>query len=360
MRLTIEEVLKRLRAEGLASDADEEAVRALPFRSGHEDMPWYMRAAVGIGAWAATAFLLGFLFGISVLDDAAARIVAGAVLLGGAVWTRRRSPSEFVRHATVAAALAGQALIVVGVGSSSDSGVLAGMLGVLLSLVLIVVMPDPVHRFLSVLVGLGCAIVVAVDLRWSEGLEVITILVLVGAALAWRSGANVRSAAVGEILEPAGYGLVVATFAILLFSAMTGGFAGSPGPREWAVGPATTTAVGVLLIFLVSTILREHGRPQFGREGLAAFVTIAVLCALTLSSPGVIAGAAALILGFDRRNTVLMGFASLFLLIFGPVYYQSLDLTLIEKAGVLVASGAVMLGARALLVRRAGPGAEAG
>ena len=40
-----------------------------------------------------------------------------------------------------------------------------------------------------------------------------------------------------------------------------------------------------------------------------------------------------------------------FLTVFGSVYYYSLSMTLMEKAGVLAASGVVLLGARAVITR---------
>lgn len=70
-----------------------------------------------------------------------------------------------------------------------------------------------------------------------------------------------------------------------------------------------------------------------------------------MSTPGIIAGAAVLTLAFDRRDTVLLGMAVVFLLCFGSVYYFSLHLTLLEKSGVLAGSGALLLAIRHRLAR---------
>jgi uncharacterized membrane protein len=74
------------------------------------------------------------------------------------------------------------------------------------------------------------------------------------------------------------------------------------------------------------------------------------------SSPGIVAGAAVLILAFDRRNPVLVGMAVVFLLVFGAAYYYNLDLTLLEKSGVLVGSGLLLLAIRSRLVPRGSEG----
>ena len=107
----------------------------------------------------------------------------------------------------------------------------------------------------------------------------------------------------------------------------------------------------LVLAGLVVAILGEHGTPRRSPTTLVAVVAAALLGAGTLSTPGVVAGAAILVLGFDRRDRVLVGLAVLFLLCFGSFYYYSLQLTLLQKSGVLVASGLLVLGARDYLTR---------
>ena len=59
-------------------------------------------------------------------------------------------------------------------------------------------------------------------------------------------------------------------------------------------------------------------------------------------------------LAFDRRNPVLLGLGVLFLLVFASVFYYSLNLTLLEKSGVLVGSGVLLFAVRRALVSRGG------
>jgi uncharacterized membrane protein len=76
---------------------------------------------------------------------------------------------------------------------------------------------------------------------------------------------------------------------------------------------------------------------------------------LTLSTPGLIAAVAVLTLGFDRRNRILIGIAAVFLVKFASVYYYSLRMTLLAKSVVLVASGVLLLAARAYVYLRYKP-----
>lgn len=351
MRLTTREVAERLRAEGLAGDAEVDAVRRVLASEDEADIPWYMRVAVGLGAWAATAFLLAFLFGLQLIRGDVPRIVFGIVMLAAALWARRESAAEFVRQAAVAGSLAGQGLIIVSIGSLTHSGVTAGIVGMVLSVAMIVLMPDRVHRFLTTLVAAACAVVVVLDLEWARGLEVVAIGLFLLAAWVWRVRLRERDVAVGELLEPVGYALVVATFGILLFSTATDGRISPIHSETAGLGVASVIVVALLLLALVIGILREHERSPAEPASMAMLAAIVLLAVLTRSTPGIIAGVAVLALGFDRRNPVLIAMAALFLVVFGSVYYYSLHMTLIEKAGVLAASGALLLAARAMIGR---------
>jgi uncharacterized membrane protein len=58
------------------------------------------------------------------------------------------------------------------------------------------------------------------------------------------------------------------------------------------------------------------------------------------------------VLGYHRREVVLVGLAVASFVGLAGWYYYALELTLLEKAGVLILSGAVALGAREYLRRR--------
>ena len=168
-------------------------------------------------------------------------------------------------------------------------------------------------------------------------------------AFVWRSNLVDRDAGIGEMLEPVGYGALVAAFAMLLLSAATNGGISPLHDSTAGLGVATVAIVGLLLVALVASILRENRIDLSSPGALIAIGAILLLAVVTRSSPGLIAGLAVLVLGFDRRSPLLIGMGALFLTVFGSVYYYSLSLTLMEKAGILVGSGALLLAARALL-----------
>jgi uncharacterized membrane protein len=352
VHLPISDVLRQLRSEGLVgAEADGDVRKAL---EGFEQdaIPWYMRVAIGFGAWVATGFLLGTFFGIADLEGDAARIAAGAALVVAAVLVRRTADAEFMRQAAVASSLAGQALILAGLSEMFESGIVVGIAGVILSVALVWAMPDRVHRFLSALIGAGSAMAFVVDLEQPGAADIMTLGIVALAGYVWRVGAPERSDAMDEMLEPVGYGLIVALLGILLVGAAFSlrDFAQEMSAR---LGPATTVGITIAMVALVLAVLKEHDAQRGSTLTIGAVAATLALGVATLSTPGIIAGASVLVLGFDRRNRVLIGLAAIFLVVFGSVYYYQMSLTLLEKSGVLVASGVLLLVVRWDLERRA-------
>jgi hypothetical protein len=359
MRLSVADVLAHLRAAGLAPAGVDDAARAALAEELRDDMPWHIRTAVGAGAWLATGFLLASLFTIAGLRDSVERFVVGLLLVVAAVLVRRTANAEFLRQAAVAASLAGQALIIRGIGDRFESVVMAATASLALSVVLLWLIPDRVHRFLSAIIGAVSLAVAAVASKAPGAFDVSTLVLVACIAYVWRIGIRGRSAVIAEILEPVGYGLIVGLFGILLFSTATS-LADGPGsvtisvnhvgrdfgdPRQ-ALGPVVAIGIAVALMLLVWMIFDEHRASHGGGPSVAALAGVAALAAGSLSSPGIVAGAAALVLAFDRRDRVLLGLSTIFLLVFGSAYYYSLDLTLLEKSGVLAGSGVLLLAIR--------------
>jgi hypothetical protein len=358
MRLRVSDVVAQLRAEGLVGPGVEEAMAAALARDIHEELPWYVRAAVGVGAWLATAFLLGGLIALMGLRNEGVQLVVGSLLIATGVWTRREAGSEFMRQAAVATSFAGQGLLVAGLAEATDSAAITGLTLAALSVGLMWVMPDPIHRFLSTLVGV-CAAAVAANASDVLPFDIVTLVVVALIAYVWRVDLKTRSERIGTMLEPIGYGLVIALFGLLLFGTIA-----TMGAADWLSDsrhpdvPArfTTAGITLALLALVGRILGEHGSDRTSMRSFAALAGVVALGASTLSSPGIIAGAAALVLAFDRRNRVLLGLAIVFLLVFGSMYYYSLHLTLLEKSAVLAGSGALLLAIRQRIAPDEGEG----
>ena len=371
MRLTVGAVLDQVVAEGLAAPRSIERAReVLEALEGAVDTtpPWYARVIAGFGAWMATAFLIGFLVVSDVVGNAADAMKLGPILVAAAVLLRRSAKldAEFTRQLALAVSFAGQALLIVGVGTETKSWSTAARVTLVMSVALIPLVPDQAHRFMSALIGSLAAFWAMGDLTHVGrlgrlvvgGPDVAALAMVAVIAYVWRADLRGRSPDLAEMLRPVGYGTVVGLFGLLLFSSLFAAAAmnlfatARPGPRQF--GPATAVGITAALVALQVAISKEQ-RPRPHAEALVvAILASLVLCWLTLWTPGVVAAVAALALGFDRRDRVLVGLAIAFLVKFASVYYYSLQMTLLAKSMVLVAGGLVLLAARGYLRLRFG------
>lgn len=355
MRLRVHDVLAQLASEGLVPpDATEKARQALAAEL-EDELPWYMRAAVALGAWVATIFVITSVAAIVRPRSELSWVVIGALLMGAAIVARRQATGEFPRWASVAVALAGHGMVTFGLAQmGADSVVRGALAGFVTAAALIWLMPDYTLRFIATLSGGSAVIVALIALKLPHGFDVGIAVVVAALAYAWRGALRTRADTVATILEPVGYALMVVLFAALLGRTLASAHANwsiDIGRETGRVGPISTIACTVALVVLAWRVLDEHGVSHSAPLSFALLAGAALLGATTLDSPGIVAGVAALMLAFDRRDRVLLGMATIFLLVFGSFYYYSLELTLLQKSGVLVGSGLLLLGVRHRLVR---------
>ena len=102
----------------------------------------------------------------------------------------------------------------------------------------------------------------------------------------------------------------------------------------------------------MASALREGSstRPRGVLAGVG--LAVAVVAALTLRTPGLLGAAGMVALAFHRRSTVLLGVSIVFALAAGTVHYYDLSLSLLHKSAALAATGLVLLGVYALVLRR--------
>lgn len=352
MRRSVGDILDQLAREGLATEAARGPARAALAAEHAEHIPWYLRIAVGFGAWLATGFLLGFALSVAPLEGAVARLIVGTALIAGAVWFRPRATSDFRKHAAVAASLAGQGLVIAGLYELTDSARATAAVIVLMGMVLLRVMPDHIHRFLTAIAIVVAAYVTIVEEGRAGAFEGVTVLLVAATALTWRFRLRERSAAWNALLRPAGYALIVALLVALVVGSSTQLGRVSFDAGSWlGLGRVTTAALTMALVLLVRVIMDEQAGAPSPAAAFAAYAGVAFLALTTMSTPGIMAGAWVLALAFDRRDRVLVGMGVVFLLVFGAVYYYNMNLTLLEKSGVLAASGALLLAIRHRLAR---------
>jgi hypothetical protein len=356
-RAPVREILARVMPDDDAARARARAALETLEASG---VPWYLRLLTGIGAWTGGGFLLSFITGIVAAalgfnDFEGIAIALGVIAMAGAIVLRRGVTgasvgAQFFRQLALVACFAGKLLFIGGVGATTKSTEAAGVAALIVSVVLIAVYPDRVQRFSSALIAAGALWVVGREIPYcADALA----LLLVAAVLYLGRGASREVMDGGaEIVEPVMYGLAIGLFTLLILSTavnMFGLAAELKELRAFLIGKATAFGFVAALLWLVASIFNEHGVPLSTPEALLSFAAIIAIGAITQSTPAITATILMLALGFDRRARALIVFSIVFFLAFGAAYYYGLHLTLLQKSGILAASGAFCLTASAVV-----------
>ncbi len=348
---TLRDVLYALAPGNTMAPEAEARVRAAVAPLGART-PWYVRALIGGGAWFGTWFLLAFLFALLGMafggDIAMPALVVGGPLVALAIALHRMQAGDFTRQLALVVSLTGQGIFIAGLAALTNSDELAAVAALALSAVMLAVYPDRVHRFFSTIIAAGALLALIHDARLPYGVELLALALIAIPIALWRVVSVERRAEYAGLIDPVVAGTIVSLLGLLLLTTLV---ALSSWTRSAWLTTGALTAIGVTiaLLLLAQSLFAEHHVPLSRPEPVASFVAILLLAAVTWTTPAILATLLVLILGFDRRNRVIVGLAIAFFLAFGAFYYYSLELTLLQKAGVLAASGAVCLAAATAL-----------
>lgn len=341
--MTIQQVLAQLALLGEFNadrQAEVEAVLAAEERSS----PWYVQGLVGISAWIAALCFIGFLALAEIITSEIGALVTGVIFCGLAVglrWVARRS--TFGGQLALAVGLTGQALFIGGVGAETESVTAAAFAAIILELVLILIYPDGLQRFLAVVVIVGA--VMALFYEW-EILKATHILVLgLGAAtlFIWEQEAYFSTMHWAAIYRPVGYACALSLLALLIPSVII----------ELEIELWWLSALGLLALLLVLEYLILAGLDVPWHNPLALGLAGGTLVLLwpAWQSPGLLGALLVLLVGFRRGNRLLEGLAGTFLAFFIIAFYYNLELTLLAKSFMLMGSGVIILALRYFLLR---------
>jgi MFS family permease len=316
--------------------------------------PWFVRILTGFGAWLASWFLIAFVaLGVLGAGEEVGAIVLGLILTGVAVLVRHAGGNVFLTQLALSTGLAGQGLFIGGVAVATDEKG-AALATVVIQAVLLFVYPDLIQRFLSTYFG-GLALLFL--LRHTAP-AVLTDVTLVGftvlAHLLLLKQAQLQNGRWSALVTPVVFGLFTTLMSSLVMRSWFHEIYREIFRKGATEMPTAVLTLGFAVVTLYSAwrVLEETDSEPGGPAGVTAFASLALTALLTLHTPGVIAATGVLLLGFHRRNVVLLGMAVVFILAFGVGYYYDLQLSLLAKSLALLASGLVLLGLRLFILRR--------
>ena len=352
--MSLDRLLDALVEEGLIS---AEAIPSI-LANVEPDKPdatraWYVRFLMGFSAWVAAGLFVAALGIFGLLDEPFFTVLVGLIMIVLALMLRIRTPlrsqSEqiFRTQLALAGSVTGQLLVLFGVADAFDET--AAALAVLIpSCLLFWRYPDRLHRFLSALAAIAALASLCAIHEFELGYQLLVGLLLGTAIwLWWRAERRWLGSLASEYALPLCYAVPLALLVLLLALAMS----------ELA-NPALTWLSAVFAIagafFVAWQILGSLALASFGRNPkltplLMALILIVGL--ITATQPGFLISLTLLALAFWRSDRVLQVLSSMAAVFFISNYYYRLDMTLLNKSFVLMATGVILLAAWAFLRR---------
>jgi len=296
--------------------------------------PPAIRFLVGAGAWMSCWSIIIGLACLGVLNEGLSAVVWGALLCAAAVFLHRNRTELFLEQFSLSAAMTGVVMFTIGFGNLNGLGMALALAACFAAAVLYVPFDHAAFRFMSVahaLMFLSSAVFADFG---KEVLHVMILLETIGAGLIFTRLPQ-------SIFRPLGYALAAAMLTTILLLLVT--FRG--GMSVWPAALVQVCAQLWLLNFAMST---GQKRVPFVLGFSAAAAGLLGL----FSAPGILAAIGVTVLGHLERDFILRSLGLVFLPVYLVLFYFNLDTTLLVKSGILIASGAILWGARWYLRER--------
>lgn len=294
-------------------------------------LPWYAEAVAALGGWLAALTLTGafgsLLFGASG-NEASLGILGLIGTVAGAIG-HRRFTGAFGHQFALALMLAGQTLMVTAVGVSANSLPPAAAVAVVLAMVLVPLVPDRMHQFLTV----AAAVILPITAML---IDKVPYAIQIAALVSVPSGVALLLYPTRPLdTRPAAFVLLLTAPFCDAFASFVSEF-GIPLSTGW--GGRLAYLIGLAWPFaLLWPQAAKPGRILLLGAAAAAVTTILLLPA------GLVAGLLFMVLAYTIGSRLLAGLGVVLEIFFMTHLYYDLRLNLMHKSLLLAAIGAVLL-----------------
>ena len=313
-------------------------------------MPWYVRALIGIAGWIAAGFLLGFIgAALQLFDDNALSIIGGLVLIAAAYGLLRNAKRQaFGSQFAIAMSMAGQVLVWSGLDPNLRRPHVEWLVIAAFQAALAVVLPNFILR---VWCAAAAATATAMLLLVSGAYFLSIGLLAAATALVWLY--EFTWPRVNSALRAIGYGL---TLALIVVQGTVFAIASANGwmsyKMEFVLGWVPRwlgwLLPGLVLVAVVWRLQARRGSDLDDKNTLVAVFAAALVTAASFKAPGIATGLTLVLLGYANANRSLVGLGLIALVSYLSAYYYFLESTLLMKSLTLAVTGLVLIAVRFL------------
>jgi hypothetical protein len=323
-------------------EADLQAINQAMLDKEKQESPLTVKIFATIGAWLSTLFFLFFLS--SALSTPGGFLILGSLgIIFSLVLSKAVQDQPFIEALVVAANVCGQIMLTIGL----NWGFLGGgnnflptyFIGLIINTLVFLLSQNSILQFGSILAiqAAGWGILNEIALR--EGIHFLIGALAVLFTLLWQNESLIisQSSFLSQRFLPLSFALAIGMSIFLLMTVF----------KEWNLLAASYWFISTLLIGGALLYFNYQEWEHYHLEKwLWIFLGILALILLpTLYSPGISASLLILSVSFQRGQKNLMAIGILFLILFITGFYYNLQISLLNKSGILFITGLLFLGA---------------
>ncbi len=342
------DLLTKLSDKGLLQGEEAEIQNFILTQQQDKELPLYLRALVGVGAFIASLCFIGVVsIGLSMtIEDGL--IAWGLIFAALAIGLQKLNgedaglKSSFFMQSSFAFMATGKALFSVGMVMAFDSGWGATIAILVITAATYHIYRMSVDRFLSTF---ALFLSILVNILWDKEAAGGRELLLNGFILLQITGAAIliTNAKIKRDYIPLLYGLLFSLCASAIFLASYSKFGHWRG--EELINPAFISALFTAGL-MASIAWIVGGKLEKLKSGPVRLAFLSTVLLGLISAPGILLSITLMVLGYAKHEKIMVTMGALLVPVFLFYYYYNLDVSLMEKSGVLIGSGAALLAGR--------------
>lgn len=312
--------------------------------------PLILSLLLGIAAWISSLFLVGFLVVVVISDwwftpEEYGALIIGVTVLGGGILLRYCLPQSgvFIPQILLAVVMCGHLVTLVGaimVLEPNDPLLTAAVIQTILSGLAVRIVPRPTYQVVTLLATVALWTLFSLEEQLPGVYHCLLLIQIVAFAtiVVWQSRRNSFA-----------YTLALSLGASIFFLDWMQSHLWQE-PLQAPLWPAN-----LMLALLIVAIAFRCIPPQRHLHPFTLSLIAALLIAAFISTPGLLFAVAMLALGYSQRDAIFTTLGLAALPTFFVLFYYSLQVNLLEKSAILLASGLCCLLIAWLAHRRVAP-----
>ena len=299
--------------------------------------PWYIRVLSGLCGWLAAWFLVGFVAAgfYSFFESPSLVATTGVFMIVGAYFILQHDNDDFIEQIGLAISMAGQLFICFAVFSFSGlDETFSFLLLTILQVMLALIMPNYMHRFLSAYFATVAFALLMESLQLSSLSS--SVLLLIVACIWLNEFSFTRNV---SAMQAVGYGSTIGLIQFktsMLFShTNTWELQELPTVNVW-LDEGLNTIVLLIVFYLMK---KAHILVFDQRDKWIAISLLVLILVANIFANGIACGIAVLLFGYATQNRALLILGVVAILVNLSSYYYLLELSLLTKSFVMMGTG---------------------